>query len=110
MFFVVMQICIPVLKTGIPECTACPAGYYTSALGQQVCSACPIGTYQDKAGQAGCIACPDGFYTSAAASNATSYCSVKDVPVDYDALAVKIAVQFGQGTTATGRRLLQVRG
>jgi hypothetical protein len=53
--------------------------------------------------------CPKGFYTSAAASKAASACSIQDVPVDYDAMAVKIAVQYRQGTTATGRRLLQVR-
>lgn len=107
------------------QCTACPAGYYSSSTGQAACSPCPIGTYQDKTGQAGCVACAKGYYTAKSASTAAAACSLKDAPIDYDALAVQVALQYAQGRTVTtrvatnrnaknrkpvtGRGLLQVR-
>ncbi|WIA34364.1 hypothetical protein OEZ86_012700 [Tetradesmus obliquus] len=89
--------------TGMGQCTACPAGYYSSSTGQAACSPCPIGTYQDKTGQAGCVACAKGYYTAKSASTAAAACSLKDAPIDYDALAVQVALQYAQGRTVTTR-------
>jgi len=62
------------------RCIQCPAGSFSSSVGNSVCSQCPSGKYQDRTGESFCATCLSGYVSINVGARQCTTCLNGSIP------------------------------